>query len=167
MSAPQPEILGVDIGGVVIDRVNDHTDTSFFGSNYLKTTAVNLALPSLAQLVNRRFFGNVFLVSKCGVQTEAKTREWLDHHQFYLRTGIRRENVCFCRERRDKAPLCKELGITHFIDDRLEVLGFLDSVPNCFLFQPQDREVQKFKHFLPKVHRVESWTEVLDRLLEK
>jgi len=33
------EVLGVDIGGVIIDRINDGTDTSFFGDNYLRTTA--------------------------------------------------------------------------------------------------------------------------------
>ena len=32
----QKEVLGVDIGGVIIDRINDWTDTSFFGENYLR-----------------------------------------------------------------------------------------------------------------------------------
>jgi hypothetical protein len=32
--------IGIDIGGVIIDRTNDKADTSFFGPNYLATTAV-------------------------------------------------------------------------------------------------------------------------------
>ena len=42
------EKLGVDIGGVIIDRANDRTDTSFFGGNYLETTAVPGATPGPA-----------------------------------------------------------------------------------------------------------------------
>ncbi|HJZ19149.1 MAG TPA: hypothetical protein VJ208_03525 [Candidatus Nanoarchaeia archaeon] len=34
-------ILGVDIGGVIIDRVrNDGTDTAFKSKRYLETTAI-------------------------------------------------------------------------------------------------------------------------------
>ena len=29
------ERIGIDIGGVIIDRANDGTDTSFFSNNYL------------------------------------------------------------------------------------------------------------------------------------
>ena len=33
-------------------------------------------------------------------------------------------NVHFCYKRADKAPICKELGITAFIDDHPGVLFF-------------------------------------------
>lgn len=56
------EVLGVDIGGVVIDRVNDNTDTSFFGNNYLKTTAVPDVFAVLQRLATGRFAGNLHLV---------------------------------------------------------------------------------------------------------
>lgn len=45
------DTLGVDIGGVIINRVNDDTDTSFFGDNYLATTATPGVFWALAQLV--------------------------------------------------------------------------------------------------------------------
>ncbi|MBA3679436.1 hypothetical protein H0W80_04625, partial [Candidatus Saccharibacteria bacterium] len=48
-------VLGVDVGGVIIDRVNDNTDTSFFGDNYLSTTAVSDVFEALAELVQARF----------------------------------------------------------------------------------------------------------------
>ncbi len=154
------EVLGVDIGGVIIDRVNDNTDTSFFGNKYLQTSAVPHAF-SVLQRLSGRFVGNLRLVSKCGQRTQDKTLDWLGHHRFFELTGIRPGDVHFCRERHQKAPICRELGITHFVDDRLEVLGHLVGiVPNLFLFRPQEKEVQKFKHHLSQVCRVESWPEI-------
>jgi hypothetical protein len=159
------EKLGVDVGGVIIDRINDNTDTSFFSDNYLATTAVPGAFEALARLSAEQFDSRVFLVSKCGPRVEAKTREWLAHHDFHGRTGIAADRLHFCRQRRDKAGICETLGITHFVDDRLEVLGYLTSVPNRYLFQPNLRELQRHKRHLSRVHRVESWQEVLDLIL--
>jgi hypothetical protein len=40
--------------------------------------------------------------------------------------------------RREKADHARALGLTHFIDDRLDVLGHLEGlVPHRFLFGPQ------------------------------
>ncbi len=69
----QTEVLGVDIGGVIIDRINDRTDTSFFSENYLQTTAVPGVVESLRRLVEKRLGEDVYLVSKCGPKVEAKS----------------------------------------------------------------------------------------------
>jgi hypothetical protein len=161
----QGHVLGVDIGGVIIDRVNDNTDTSFFGPNYLKTTPVPGVFEALKALTHQRFEYLVYLVSKCGKKTEEKTLEWLDYHNFYERTGIPRFNVHFCRERHEKAPICAKLNITHFVDDRLEVLGYLDTVEHRYLFRPNENEVRKFSQNLDRVTRVESWEELRTKLL--
>lgn len=157
------EVLGVDVGGVIIDRVNDGTDTSFFGRNFLLTTAVADGFEVLKRLSKR--FDQIVLVSKCGQSTQDRTRKWLAHHDFYNRTGIADVDVHFCRERRDKAGICQQLNVTHFIDDRLEVLGYLETVPNLYLFQPVESEVKRFSRFLPRVTRVNSWQEVLSELI--
>jgi hypothetical protein len=47
---PQP-VLGVDIGGVIVDRVAENSDTSFFGDRPMETPAVEGAFDALAQLV--------------------------------------------------------------------------------------------------------------------
>ena len=101
------EILGVDVGGVIIDRVNDALDTSFFGDNYLQTPAVAGAFDALRSLNTGRFAGRVFLVSKCGPRVQAKTLAWLEHHGFHGQTAIPRDHVCFCRKRREKADICQ------------------------------------------------------------
>ncbi len=154
--------LGIDVGRVIIDGSNnDNTDTSFFGGNYLATTAVAGAFEAIRQLV--QYFGadNTFIVSKCYPPIQEQTRKWLAHHEFYERTGVKPENVHFCLKRHQKAPICEELEITHFIDDKLEVLSYLDTVATRYLFQSQPREVEKYKEFLPKVTQVGSWAEIL------
>jgi hypothetical protein len=159
------DILGVDIGGVIIDRVNDDADTSFFSENYLRTTAVPDAFEVIRDLVEKRFRGRVHLVSKCGRKVEAKTLDWLGHHRFHELTGVPPANVHFCRERHEKAGICERVGITHFIDDRLEVLGYLTSVPSLFLFRPSPEEMEHFAQYLPRVRVVSAWQEVRSALV--
>jgi hypothetical protein len=153
------DVLGVDIGGVIIDNHSDGTDTSFFGANYLATSLVPDAFEVILAL-KERFGDRIFVVSKCKERTQGKTLEWLAHHKFYKKTGVTPERVHFCRERHEKAPICEQLGITHFVDDKLEVLGYLTSVPNLVLFRPKEREVAKFAQHLPRVTRVETWKEI-------
>lgn len=160
------EVLGIDIGGVIIDRANDNTDTSFFSDNYLRTTQSPNAFGVIRALVEHRFQDRVFVVSKCGPKVQAKSLRWLDHHRFYDLTRVPRDNIHFCLERHEKAGICKRLQITHFIDDKLEVLGYLDGiVPYRYLFNPQEREVRKFPQHLPRVRRVRSWDEILADLV--
>ncbi|GIF00030.1 hypothetical protein [Paractinoplanes rishiriensis] len=132
--------LGVDIGRVIIGGGGPGGgDTQFFSGDtarMLATPAVPGAFAALARLVPR--FEQVWLVSKCGERVQRHTRQWLDHHDFAGRTGIPRDNIRFCLRRPDKALHCADLGITHFIDDKLDVHQALrDVVPHRYLFGPQ------------------------------
>jgi len=159
------EKLGVDVGGVIIDRVNDKTDTSFFGDNYLRTTAVPGAFEALARLNAGRFEGRIYLVSKCGPRIEARTRAWLAHHGFHATTGIPAAHLRFCRRRPDKGPICAALGISHFVDDRLEVLTYLTGVQQRYLFHPLESELARHASAGVDITRVETWAQLLDHLL--
>ena len=156
-----PETVGIDIGGVVIGKSGERTDTSFFGGNYLTTPAIAGVFEAVGQLVRERFGEHVWLVSKCGPRVERKSREWLAHHRFFERTGVGPDHLRFCRERREKAGICTDLGTTHFVDDRLEVLGYLRDVPHLYLFRPNPAEVKKHRRHLPRVHEVDGWEAVL------
>ncbi|MEH1166070.1 hypothetical protein V6V47_11865 [Micromonospora sp. CPCC 205539] len=154
--------LGVDVGGVLIEPADDDADTSFFGAHYLRTPMVAGAFDALGELGSA--FDEVHLVSKCGEATERRTREWLAHHDLEGRTGIPVERLHFCRTRPAKAPIARRLGLTHFVDDKLEVLGYLASVPHRYLFRPRPAQVAAYAALLPSVHRVESWPELVDLL---
>ncbi len=160
------DTIGIDVGGVIMDRANDDTDTSFFSDNFLNTTATPETFETIKRLVDERFGERAHIVSKCGKNVQEKTLRWLEHHRFYERTGLKPSHVHFCRQRHEKAGICRKLGITHFIDDRLEVLSHLvPNVSNLFLFRPQDEEVNRYSDFLVRVQRVESWAEVAGYVL--
>jgi hypothetical protein len=133
--------LGVDIGRVIIGGgvVPGSSDTQFFSGDtarMLATPAVPGAFDTLARLVPR--FEQVWLVSKCGERVQRRTRQWLDHHDFAARTGIPQDNIRFCLKRPDKAIHCADLGITHFVDDKLDVHQALRGVvAHRYLFGPQ------------------------------
>lgn len=152
-------ILGVDVGGVLIDRAADNSDTSFFSGRFLETPAVTGAFDVLAQLVRTRFDA-AYVVSKCGPRVQEKTRLWLAHHRFHEITGIAPGRVHFCRERRDKGPICRRLGVTHFIDDRLDVLEHLTTAPCRYLFQPREKDAARALREKAPVVIVQSWTEL-------
>lgn len=161
----ETEILGVDIGRVIIDGANEGTDTSFFSQNYLDSIEVEHAVEVLAELRAKRFHDRIWLVSKCYPNTQERTRHWLEHQRFFERTGIPNDHLRFCLKWFEKAPICRELGITHFVDDRLDILGSLETVPRRYLFRPTARTLERTPQFLPLVHRVESWLEIRNNLL--
>lgn len=159
------EILGIDIGNVITAGGNE-----VFTPDFLTGPAMPGAFEAIKKLVEKFGRAHVWLVSKCGQQTETRTVQWLEHHGFFESTDVCRGHVIFCRKRHEKAPICERIGITHFIDDRLEVLShmtFIDPPMKLYLFKPRPSEVEKFFRFLPHVIRVESWEAVLNKFFTK
>jgi hypothetical protein len=128
------DVLGLDVGGVVVTLADRDDDTSFFGTRPLETPAVPGVFETLAALSAGPFADRIHLVSKARRKVAANTRAWLAHHRFFERTGISPANLHFVRSRRDKAPVCERLRITHFVDDRVDVLRYLRTVPHRYLF---------------------------------
>ena len=159
------EKLGVDIGGVIIDNHDGNADTSFMSKNFLSTPATANCFIELKKLNEGRFKDRVYLVSKCGPSVQSKTRKWLKHNNFHEITGITEDRVHYCLERRQKADISLQLGLTAFVDDRLEILGYLKHLDELFLFNPVESEVAENSQYLPLVKVVRDWTE-LGRLLQ-
>lgn len=66
----------------------------------------------------------------------------------------------FCIERKQKAGISHHLGLTAFVDDRLEILGYLSHMEDLFLFNPNESEVAENSQHLPLVTVVKNWTEL-------
>ncbi|MEV4251940.1 hypothetical protein AB0J52_02090 [Spirillospora sp. NPDC049652] len=134
--------LGVDFGRVIQGGplAPGNADTAFLGGTMrdaLASPPNDGAFEALEELVGL-FGGRVWIISKCGEGVQRKTLAWLDHHDVAGRTGLARHNVRFCRKRAQKAVHCAELGITHMIDDRLDVHRALAGVvAHRYLFGPQ------------------------------
>jgi hypothetical protein len=134
--------VGIDIGRVIMAPTDaeGRADTSFLhGSetDAMETPPCDDAFRVIAELV-RRTKGNVWLVSKAGPRIQKLTLAWLVHWKFHATTGVGPEQVRFCRERRDKAVHARQLRLTHFVDDRLDVLEHLrGKVERLYLFGHQ------------------------------
>lgn len=153
--------IGIDIGRVIIGPVVDgNADTSFLGSSLeeaMLTPPADGAFEAIAELCGQ--FEGVWLVSKCGPSIQEKTMAWLRHHRFSARTGVPERNVRFCRKRPEKAIHARKLSLTHFIDDRLDVLTHLrEIVPHLYLFGEQERPAPDW------VIPVLTWPDVLEAL---
>ena len=160
----KPPRLGIDVGKVIIGPViGGKADTAFLGSTLEKAmdTPPSLnAFECITRLVDL-FEGNAWLVSKCGPNVQQKTKAWLRHWNFHEITGLPVNNVRFCLERPQKAHHCKQLKITHFIDDRLDVLQHLNGlVPNLYLFGEQP----KLDVIPDWVTHVENWINTADTI---
>ncbi|GIG92564.1 hypothetical protein [Plantactinospora endophytica] len=162
-TAPQTKTETAAGTGTAPETGTEGEDTALL-ADFRRTPPMPGVFEALAALVSEMFGEHVYLVSKCGERVERRTGLWLHHHDFYRRTGIRVENVHFCRTRQGKAPIAAALGLTHFVDDRLEVLSYLETVPHRYLFRPREHEVRSFRAHLPAVHRVESWPELMARI---
>ena len=158
--------IGIDIGGVIIDRTKNN-DNLFFSDRFLEATPVPDAIHAITVL-NFLYENQIYLVSKASINGMERSKRWLQHYRFYDQTGIDPTHVFFCLERKDKASIAEKLKLTHFIDDRLEVLSYLTTVPNRYLFNydhHSDKEIEKFSMYLNNITEVVNWTEAVTEII--
>ena len=145
--------LGVDIGGVIIGA--HRADEEF-----PEIEGALMALTRFNKDEESPFKNNVFLVSRANPQQQVNSLGWLCKKGFYQKTGISFDKIFFCPERVGKAGICVKNAITHFVDDRLEVLCYLHtvSITNLFLFQGRPDEIADYEHGLKFVRQMERWS---------
>lgn len=153
------EVLGIDIGGVIMSRL-------FIDGSYPPLLNV---FDVIYNLKEKRFSKNIVIVSRADIYQRFQMIRWLGQQQFYKKTGVGIGQVFFCENRIDKADICQKKEVTHFIDDRKEIMTYLHRVgiKNLFLFQGRNEEGEGiYDHVLPHVVQVESWLEIKKALLE-
>ena len=156
--------IGVDVGGVVIKAEHYHEDAIATGPVLRADSEVAGARDGVRALV-ARFGGRVFLISKCGPLTEARMNDWLEEYGFLASTGLPAANVRFCRSRPEKAPICAELGLSHIVDDRVEILNSMATVvQQRFLFRPDQVEAQAHGGIADDIHVSNSWVDLVQQV---
>ena len=143
--------LGIDLGNTVVRSQHGTGSTEPYTD----------ALEVIAQLT--KLFGLVCIVSRVNPAQEIRARAWIQHYDFCNKTGIKPQDLHFCAERSDKAIIAKQVGLTHFIDDRPEVMYHLPQDIRKILFGPQKEDVAKFK--LHHLEQVTSWKEIEQKLI--
>ena len=153
--------VGLDFGGVIVPKGKSRAgeDTALEGSEGCGH-AQKGAFEDIQRIV-AACDGRVWIVSKAGPRMQARTRQWLASADFWARTGMVTGRVRFCLEREEKAQLCSELGITHFVDDRVHVMQILRPVvPHLYLFGDEGDE----RLCPPWATFVKDWAQVADRI---
>jgi len=150
--------IGIDFGGVIASSPN-HEIASCEDTGPLNM-AQNGAFNGIREMVSQTH-GAVWIVSKAGPRMQEKTRAWLETVNFFRLTGMDPSHLLFCLERPEKRPICRSLGITHFVDDRIHIMQILrGTVPNLFLYGPE-----LCRSLCPVFARyVSSWNELMDKL---
>jgi hypothetical protein len=154
--------IGVDIGGVVIDHA---TSEALLQGQFDAVREVPGAVNTLRWL--HRVGGyerGVHLVSRCGAEVEAATLACFDARDVWGRTGLPRDHVHFVRTTVDKAEVARALGVSHFVDDRLDVLRSMPDVANRYLFAPTPEFADRAATEDPTIRRVDSWVELRVRI---
>jgi hypothetical protein len=152
--------IGCDIGGVLTRRARTtkHTTKQPKWHDNVKTATFGCveAVKSLVDLVGPE---NFYFVSKAKPPTQAKIRVWMNQiMNFWKRSGALEKNLIFCDEAigpEGKGPIVKRLGLTHFIDDRVDILDDL-----------LDAAVKQEKDWGGKLHALNALCDlVADRVL--
>ncbi|HEX4104202.1 MAG TPA: hypothetical protein VHZ04_01845 [Candidatus Paceibacterota bacterium] len=141
-------VLGVDCGDVIF---------------YTWGGSVPGSLANLREIAASGRFKEIHIVSKAHPITRAIFLARLKALDFWNSTGIPRSNLHFCMRYEDKAAICADLAVTHFVDDRLQVLNTLTTVPNRYALReggPRAEEAEKYKAAYDAVTRVNSWEEL-------
>lgn len=100
---------------------------------------------AIRELREAVFGDEVYIVSRVETDENAqKTRIFLETEGFYADGLINPCKVYFCYKRHEKAPIVRDLGITHFVDDRTEVLSYMKTVPCRFAFNPEEQQLHDF-----------------------
>ncbi len=148
----QNEKIGFDLGNTIYAREEEIMFPYFDAFRVIK------------RLTTERFGRESYIVSKVTPEQKIRAIIHLNRTKFYAKTGISPQRVEFCTERSDKAPIAKRLSLTHFVDDRPEVMVYMDFVPHRILFRPSLEDMEQYKGQLDGVVVAQSWKEI-ERLL--
>lgn len=150
------ERLGVDIGGPIMASPNE----LFFSDRYLEVPMVRGVLPSLIRL-RSRFAAHIYLIST-NIRRRPQALEILEKHRILNLVG--RDHVVMCDTDGAKANACRDLGISHFVDDRIEVLELLTTVTRRYLFSIES-DAGTSPSLPSNTIRVSSWSAIERDLL--
>ncbi|CAK9116065.1 unnamed protein product [Durusdinium trenchii] len=190
-SGTEPRI-GIDIGGVLTREGDPRYRGSY--DEWDESWEADGALDSVRKIVQVFGPSNTFLVSKVrpGGKMHRRMELWLHETlNFCEETGLLKENIIFVRTvdgPQGKGVVCEKLGISHFVDDKIEVLKsiFEDEAGNSrhlveryqgLLFHfskggysqvPPSIDTSQLAPIMRRHYRpAANWTQVIEQLREK
>lgn len=137
--------LGIDLGGTTIwkdgEKINPFPD----------------CIETLAKFSKNH---EIFIVSRVNSNQRERSLKWLEEFNFFEKTGIKKDNLYYCFDRRDKAIFAKALELNLFIDDRPNCLSPMPDSVGKILFRPSYHDLTTFSTEIEKMLIVTSWKEI-------
>jgi hypothetical protein len=154
-------VLAVDIGGPIMRVKGGSVPLAYRYANQTPG-----AFDGLRILAARKFGARIHLISQCDTFVQAAKMEWMAERRFGSETGIASERIHFVREKSGKAEVCAQYGVTHFVEDRPEIMSYALAVPNLYLFSPDAGEMASFPEVVARATVVFDWTRLVQALLQ-
>lgn len=149
--------IGIDINGVLANNKLSHITTRDYSIFSVMKNAINV----IKRLVKHYGAENIYIVSRVqSHQLSFITGVWMETHNFLQKTNIPLENVKICTRLKDKSRIAEKLNITHFIDDRPEVLSYFSKNTILIAYQSPKNEIEKYPDVASRAIIVNSWNEV-------
>ena len=142
--------LGIDIGRCIKGPSKEQYSEPMPG-----------AFETISKLTKK--FNNTYIVSRVNSEQRERAIKWLEEKDFYNLTGIPKENVYYCFDRRDKAIYQRGLKINVFIDDRPNCLIPMENHVKKILFNPWEGDLKKYKDELNQLENliiIKNWKEI-------
>lgn len=188
MQDKKTQRIGLDLDGVIIDLTDIKIETArefgykllpqetppfimkqkismdiyrkiqklIYGDKTLLAKPIKKALKSIADLKN--FDYQLFIISRRNQDSQKPALIWLEKNDIFL--SIPRQNIFFVKEDRDKERIASKIGVEIFIDDSLDVLQEIKSVPQRFLFDP----FKVHKNISKEIKQISSWGEFINAI---
>lgn len=148
-----PNVLGLDFGGVISNQ-NTTTDLA---------PGIIEAMAILAPL----FKYNIWIVSRVNdVDSRYRVFNYMTERKLWDQLHIPFGNIRFCLGREDKAPICKDLNISHFVDDHTEVLSHMTMVPYRYAFRTQASELLTHPPEKFGIQLFQNWNDIVQAILK-
>ena len=145
-------VIGIDFGNTI---------------TYKPADGPRVCYPDALRVIRRMVDApdtSVYIISKVDEEQEKRAKAWIDLSNFYLHTGLTPANVHFCRERAEKGAIARDLGLTHHIDDRPEVMAFMPPSVFKYLYEPIPEDVVVWFNKLLNTQVVNNWLEVEEKI---
>ena len=162
--------LGIDFGNTIVQFVRKDEQSES------ECVEIDGATETIRKLVNRYGAEHVYIISKAVPREQTKTLLWLKAHwgidrpsarkRSYRATGLKEDNIYFCAHRAEKAPIAARLRLTHYIDDRPQVLSCMTTVRNKIIFNLAAEDLSAWQNeIVGRVSIVSDWRGVEQLLL--
>ena len=154
---PRKDVLAIDLSGCLVKKSN------FTNTLYAHTKPIEDAFETIK--LCQDWFDDIYIVVKTASDNVTKMVEWLDKQNFWLFSGVTSLHCVFCISPEAKAEICKLLGVTHMIDDTIDILNKAKTVKYRYLFENSNFKTSLIGDEKNYIISTSSWPDTFEKII--